>query len=85
LLLNHGAKFYFYKKNEVTDSENVVSKNLMLYEYNLSKKESSINNEAEYKRISRVENYDIRLPKSFLAELTDLEYQFMINATPGSQ
>jgi hypothetical protein len=57
----------------------------MLFKYNLSKKETSINNEAEFKRISRVENYNITLPKSFCAELQDLEYQFMIDATPGSQ
>jgi len=57
----------------------------MLFEINLSKKETSINNETEFKRISRVENYNITLPKSFLAELQDLEYQFMIDATPGSQ
>jgi hypothetical protein len=24
LLLNHGAKFYYFKKNEVSDSENQI-------------------------------------------------------------
>ncbi len=56
----------------------------MMFEYNLSKKESSINNEAEYKRISRVDNFDIILPSNFTSDLQDLEYQFMIDATPGS-
>ena len=55
----------------------------MMFEYNLSKKESSINNEAEYKRISRVDNFDITLPSNFHSDLQDLEYQFMIDATPG--
>ena len=85
LLLNHGSKFYYYKKNEACDSENKVSKKLLLFEYNLSKKECSINNEAEYKRISKVDNYNITLPSNFHEELHDLEYQYMIDATPGSQ
>jgi len=65
LLLNHGAKFYYFKKSEFCDSENKAAKILQLFEYNLSKKECSINNEAEYKRISKVENYNIKLPSNF--------------------
>jgi hypothetical protein len=85
LLLNHGAKFYYFKKSEFCDSENKAAKLLQLFEYNLSKKECSINNEAEFKRISKVKDYKIKLPSIFHEDLDDLEYQFMIDATPGSQ
>ena len=52
----------------------------------MSKLQIKINNESEYNRISRLENYDISLPQqNFDFELQDLEYQFLTDATPGIQ
>jgi hypothetical protein len=50
----------------------------------MSKLQIQINDEKEYKRISRLEDYDIILPeKNFDFELENLEYQFLTDATPG--
>jgi len=52
----------------------------------MSKLQIQINDEKEYKRISRLEDYDIILPeKNFDFELENLEYQFLTDATPGIQ